>query len=433
MPLVSLKRSPTAGALTKVFAAVLVEDRGRLFKVLIVAAYTIWYLCRARRPIRLTVPEGLRRIIVACPSLHKSYAPTIYAPTWYGQMLLLALRELLVWVRPSPFTRELLTLRDSQVMALDWLEPSPSRPPRAYELPVAVLLHGAFHLSGSRSSPMIALASSLSAVGCPVVVQNRRGYGVPMTQPRFAFYGDDEDIDEILLRSVAVRYPGRPIALIGFSAGSNIAFRYSGRLSAGGPLPPGLPRCSCCVVWDGDPDLDDELVLPRSIESWPVRVALGFLMYSRYYRMNNHVLGRTPSRAEIVKQLSPTSKVGLQNLLSVHRTHKLLRKLSNDFKSPEEYCSRQSFKQYLLSETLPPTLLLNSADDPVCVCGRIESNHREATVRNKRLALAEFERGAHGAKFGPLGFGSVVPGIIAEFVEAVTMEHIAASPACGIF
>merc|ERR1712216_544117 len=119
-------------------------------------------------------------------------------------------------------------------------------------MPVAVLFHGAFHISGACSGPMIPVAQALLAIGCLVVVQNRRGYGgstAPMTQPRFALYGDDGDIDETLLRSVAVRYPGRAVALIGFSAGSNISFRYTGRLVSGGSLPSGLPRVSCCIVW----------------------------------------------------------------------------------------------------------------------------------------------------------------------------------------
>jgi len=393
-----------------------------------VVAYVVWYLRHARRPIRITVPDGLRQIIQACPSLHGSYAPTIFAPTWHGQMLLFAFHELLVWLQPSPFQRELLTLRDSQVMALDWFEPSPPLPADANKMPVALLLHGAFHLSGSRSSPMITLARCLATIGCPVVVPNRRGYAVPMTQPRFAFYGDDEDIDEVLLRSVTTRYPGRRIAVIGFSAGSGFAFRYVGRLTAEeGTLPTGLPRCACCVVWDGDPDLNEEC-MPRSIRSRLVDAVLGTMMYTRYYWMNRSVLGRTPSRAQLLEQLSPASRQGLKNLSSVHKTHEVLRKVSKDFTGREDYQRRQSFTPYLLSRSLPPTLLLNSADDPVCVQGCIESNHRMAAERNACIALAEFARGAHGPKFDAMGFGSKVPQIIAEFVAAVLSEEAVAAP-----
>lgn len=395
----------------------------------IAIAYVVWYVQCACRPIRLLVPEGLRRIVSSCPSLQGSYAPTVFAPTWHGQMFLLVFHELLVWLQPSPFSRELLTLRDSQVMAVDWLEPAPPLPAEACKLPVAVLLHGAFHISGSRSSPMIALARCLVGIGCPVVVPNRRGYGAPMTQPRFSFYGDDEDLDEVLLRSVATRYPGRSISVIGFSAGSGFAFRYVGRLTTkDGPAPAGLPHCACCVVWDGDPDLNDQC-MPQAIKDRSVDAVLGTLMYTRYYLMNRNVLGKTPSRAQLLEQLSPTSREGRKALSSVQQTHGVLRKLSKDFKGSQDYLRRQSFAQYLLSSSLPPTILLNSADDPICVQGLIESNHRKAAERNPCIALAEFARGAHGPKFDALGLGSKIPRIISEFVAAVAREDSTCKPA----
>merc|ERR1740121_1646867 len=59
---------------------------------------------------------------------------------------------------------------------------------------------------------------------------NRRGYGgvtLKDSAVKLSIYGFDEDLDETL-DAVGLRYPGRLVAIVGFSCGSAFALRYGG-------------------------------------------------------------------------------------------------------------------------------------------------------------------------------------------------------------
>ena len=190
----------------------------------LLSAYLSWYVVLAPSKAALINLSGkapaLRRAVAACRSLHKTYYPTIWAPTAALQMLMSQVRECAVrgGLVASPYScREVLTLADGQDMVLDWALPSSSPPSSSSSsassssLPVVVVHHGAFQTS--RSAAVVAIVKQCAAAGFPVVAVNRRGYETPLTVQRYNIFGLDDDMDEVLRRSVVRRFPGRAVSI----------------------------------------------------------------------------------------------------------------------------------------------------------------------------------------------------------------------------
>lgn len=357
----------------------------------------------------LRMDEILRR----CPSLSMMYWPTFYAPTALLQFSLLGLKEFRARVlQPTPYTREVLQLRDHAHIALDWVAPRQTQT----DGPVCVLLHGAFQ--GSESVTMIDLATSLAARGHPVVVMSRRGYGgVDLgvggaETAALHMFGDDEDLDEVLM-AVARRYPSRPVAVIGFSCGSGFCGRYVGNRSSlsawsghgAESSRRGLPPLLCGVAYDPGYDVSPEGAVSKIAPpySWVVNWCYKYFYVFRH----RHVLRKkSASTNTLVSQLlSPSSGLG--------DTYRKGRRLSG----ADDSSAYLNMQQPKLSDVEVPTLLINSRDDPICVWHNVEEHRREIDA-NPNVALAELWRGAHGCKFNFWGTSSVTFTMIAEFVEA---------------
>lgn len=114
--------------------------------------------------------------------------------------------------------RERLDTPDGDFVDLDWTDTEAG--------PLVLLLHG---LSGSsRSSYVLGMQSALKSCGLDSVALNFRGCGgAPNRTARCYHSGDTDDLD-YLYSVVSARFPGRPIAAVGFSLGGNVLLKWLG-------------------------------------------------------------------------------------------------------------------------------------------------------------------------------------------------------------
>lgn len=250
-----------------------------------------------------SVRERMQRIVARCPSLHMMYWPTWYAHTALQQIILLGLKEMRCSLQWSTYKRQIMTLRDTSRISLDWVVPQPEV--ALPDGPVCVLLHGA--IQDSRSSTMKDLAKELAARGILTLVMNRRGYGdltMDASTARVTLFGFDEDLDEVLLE-VGRKAPGRPVAVVGFSCGSGFAGRYGAlrsHLSAwmdDNGLSRTIPRLLCVVCYD--PGF--HVVKAMQKVPLPYRGLDLALRYQYVYRHRETWKQKSPSSAEVVKMV----------------------------------------------------------------------------------------------------------------------------------
>ena len=101
------------------------------------------------------------------------------------------------------------------------------------EAPIAVLIHG---LGGSHLSPyVVRMTARLVGRGWRVVRADMRGFGQSAwTCRRHTHAGQGEDVAAIL-DDLTGRYPGAPLAVVGYSLGGNMVLRYLAEAGAAHP------------------------------------------------------------------------------------------------------------------------------------------------------------------------------------------------------
>eukprot|EP00927_Polykrikos_kofoidii_P085226 TRINITY_DN9200_c0_g1_i3.p1 TRINITY_DN9200_c0_g1~~TRINITY_DN9200_c0_g1_i3.p1 ORF type:complete len:469 (+),score=41.87 TRINITY_DN9200_c0_g1_i3:157-1407(+) len=376
--------------------------------------------------------QRVKRIVGQCPALSAVYWPTWYAYTASMQGMLLGLKEVRArFLAASPYEREVFTLSDGCRIALDWIDPElacenlsgHARSKGALEgLPVCVIQHGAFQ--DSASATMVDLGVSLARRGMPVVVLNRRGYGGldigDETGARVDLYGFDQDLEEVLARSVTHRYPGRSVSIIGFSCGSGAASRYVGSKSAAlsawtsssagnSCKHSGMPRMLCAVLFDPGYDVswDGAVSRIKFPYSWAINLNI---KYCYAFRHRGKLRMKSQSFSERVDAvLSPVT--------GLRETYRQATKLSG-IKGSSAWLDEQQPK---LDGIHVPTLAINSRDDPICVWANVE-NFRSDIAANPHVILAELQRGSHGCKYGFWGLEPVTNSMIGEFIIASWRE-----------
>jgi pimeloyl-ACP methyl ester carboxylesterase len=302
-------------------------------------------------------------------------------------------------------------LRDGAEIALDIaLPPAETQSTAAAGAdlpPVVLMIHGA--IQGSTSATMVSPAQHFASLGAPAVVMNRRGYaGLELNKPRMSVFGFDDDLDDVLA-VVEKRFPGRLVALLGFSAGSMYAARWAARrasLSAwhGGPL-----LCTVLLDCGFDPDPDQE-----SPVQFPYSVACALGMKYQYGIRHRRSFARSPSG---VRQKSVDQVIFSPKLESTY-------KASAGLAGGEVGSSVDAWHAYSQADftALPfPTLVIQSRDDPICAVRNLE-RYRHRLMQSPNVCLVEFEAGSHGCKF-PFGGGeSAANRLVSDFIIAAAEE-----------
>jgi len=390
-----------------------VGKRRRIFAAMVIS-YILWYLGYAVHRVKLDCLAlrssdeivsiaKMKTILQQCPALTQLYWPTIFAPTRLLQILLSQVRDLLTWMGPLQpnYRREFVVLSDRQTISVDWLHPARTPPAGT---PVIVCFHGAFQ--GSISTQMADIANMGHAEGMPVIIINRRGYGTTLTVPKVNLSGFDEDTDEVLQQEVSKRYPGHPIALVGYSAGSLQAVRYAANRGAHNIA---LPQILCAVGLDFTWDMSATGLAQHCL--FPYNYVLSMLCWYTYAYRGARTLKRTESSAQAVCQMSPKNIVRRgSNTVAVDQT-RILRRFSGSKEWDSEVAPMGNIKV--------PCLLINSSDDPLCVPALMDQKTAQQARSNPWVASVVLRLGSHGAKYGLSGFRDPVhTGMIREFILA---------------
>jgi len=267
-----------------------------------------------------------------------SFKPAWWLRSAHGQTLWPALFR-----RPasSPIRRERLRTEDGDFVELDWCGDGG---------PMVILLHG---LAGSsRSSYIAGLQGALLKRGLRSVAMNFRGCGGQANDTARCYHsGDTEDLDH-LCGEIRQRYPGIPLAAVGFSLGGNVLLKWLGTTGRRSGLaaavavsvPMQLNLCS---------DRMDK-GFSRVYRNQLLRELKG---YVRWKIDHLHQKGK-PQEAETLERLGD-----LSSIRSFWEYDGQVVAGLYGFKDAQDYYGQSSSKQYLKSITTP-TLIIHAKDDP---------------------------------------------------------------------
>jgi predicted alpha/beta-fold hydrolase len=234
--------------------------------------------------------------------------------------------------------------------------------------PSAVLVHG---LGGCARSPyVVRVGMKLAKLGIRVVRMNLRGAGASFGLSRSFYHsGKTEDVRAVV-DWLAVRAPGSPIALVGFSLGANLVLKLASE-AADQPL----EGFDCVVA--ANPPLDLKACCQRIQQ--PVN-----RIYDRNFLRN--------VRSEVKKlhaSFPDLEPVNLSKARSLMDFDELYTAPRNGFRDATEYYT-QSSAGPLLHRIEVPGLVIHAADDPF-----IPAEPFQSAKFPSRLALELIPSGGH--------------------------------------
>lgn len=277
------------------------------------------------------------------------------------------------YLRPEPvlaMDRERWTTPDGDFLDVDFLPDTGGA--------VVLVLHG---LEGhTRRRYMLSTFVALQEAGMvPVGLNFRSCSGQPNRRARAYHSGETADLGFVLGR-LQERFPGRSLAVVGFSLGGNVLLKYLGERGEGsapcdapGPLPEAAVALSVPYDLAAGADLLGRTLMGRLYN----RYFLGSLL--RKVREKEHLLG------------------GLVDLPALYRTRTLrafddlLTAPVHGFRDADHYYAESSARLYLAA-IRTPTLLLHATDDPFLPS---ECIPHKAMSDNPFLHPVVTERGGH--------------------------------------
>ena len=242
--------------------------------------------------------------------------------------------------------RERLSLPDGDWVWLDWLLPPGWD---AEGKPLIIAVHG---LSGSSDSHyVLGLQAQLRARGWGSVALNCRGAsGGPNHLPRAYHAGSSDDIRAVIDR-VAERYPGRKLAVVGYSLGGNMTLKLMAELGDD-------PRLLGAVA------VSVPLLLPLCAE----RMDRGVSRLYRKRLLDELMRGWQTKHEQFVAAGRAEAELLRQHL--AHAPFRSFWEFDDKLMAPlhgyadvHDYYARCSSRQFL-REIRRPTLVIHAEDDP---------------------------------------------------------------------
>jgi predicted alpha/beta-fold hydrolase len=287
--------------------------------------------------------------------------------------------------------REKQTLPDGDWVYLDWLLPAGWE---RREQPLVIVVHG---LSGSSDSHyVLGLQAQLQAAGMGSVAMNCRGAsGGPNHLPRAYHAGASDDIRAVV-EAVATAYPGRPLAVVGYSLGGNMTLKLLAELGndrrmVGGvavSVPLLLPLCASRMD-QGFSRIYRKHLLGELLDTWQAK--------------HEHFgqAGRHDAASEIAARLAHGPFESFWQF-----DDKLMAPL-HGFADVHDYYERCSSRQFLKDIHIP-TLVIHAEDDPFMTPGVIPGD-------GELSPWVHFELSRRGGHVGFIEGGS--PGAPAYYLE----------------
>ncbi|MCW7468436.1 YheT family hydrolase [Leptospira kanakyensis] len=340
--------------------------------------------------LRFSESEFLLRVIEKSPNLTNPYYPTFWCFNQHLMLLLLMFRE----YRTKPFTYdqlEQLKMKDGGITGLAWSGIQVGSENK--DTPIVVLFHT---ISGDEQDVKSTVKYLRETFGWMVVVCIRRGHGnLPLTKPKINTMGSTSDLKE-QLSYIQKRFPKRQLLGVGISAGSGLLARYLGEAGT---------KSQFIAAVAVSPAYDIEKAFHR------VHPVYSKIMGQRLinYFLKNHY--------ETLSKLNGVDK--LLKIKTIGEFQDQLHTISG-FKDKEKYYYHSN--PVLVAKNIrTPLLVLNSADDPICVNQNvIENLHWLETLPN--TIHVHTKRGSHIAYFQGLKAKSWSDTIIGEYFAAVLME-----------
>ena len=326
------------------------------------------------------------RIVANSPALGHRFWPTPWCFNGHLQVALMMFRD----GREPPLRFEQcerLRLADGGIVSLEWigLERASDSAPVLAVLP---------SLCGDGQSLRGFVRDMRARLGWCVVVVNRRGHAdLPLTTPRFNTLGSTDDLRE-QLRHIRARLPSSPLYVVGVSAGSGLLVRYLGEEGARTPVSAGVALC---------PGYDTTRAFTRVQRA-----------YDRYLvrLLREYFLDRHRTTLESVAGYAETLASR-----SVAEFHDRGFRLSG-FASAADY-HRSTNPMEVIAGVRVPLLVLNAADDPVCVVQNLR-DHLNVVQAVPEILVALTARGSHCAFFeGVVRPASWAGRAIADYLKAV--------------
>lgn len=354
--------------------------------LLLVLAALFWFAASAGKP-ELTCQDNAfnRETLASVPRLRARYFPTPWLPGAHLQIAWRFLRDALL--PPLQYCRsEVLTMRDGGTTALHWLGPA-----LADDAPILLVLPT---ITGTAQSMRELVRDLHRQTVWRIAVCERRGHGgLRLTQPRVNTMGCASDLRE-QIAAVRARHPAAPLYAAGLSAGSALLVRYLGEQGADTPI-----RAAVAFY----PGYDIEVACARS---------QGF--YSRYMarRLVDHfVIAHAEQFGEMPSYAACSQAADLQSF------HDNLYSLAG-YDSREAYHAASNPVRVMARITVP-LLVLNAADDPVCVLQNVRDH--QATFRQlPRAILAVTRHGSHCAHFSGWTARRWGHSLAAEYLQAMS-------------
>lgn len=337
-----------------------------------------------------------RAIGETCPSLVSGCTPPRWARNAHMQNALTVWRDR-VAETPAWDREQRLVVAGGGTVSIQWL--GLEEPP---ETPVLVVLHT---ICGSGEGLARMLSSLRGRLGWVVAACNRRGHaGLPLTSPEINTMGSTADL-RLQLAAIEARRPGAALYGVGVSAGSGLLVRYLGEEGDSSRLSAGVAVCPAYDISEAFHEVHPgyDAYLSRRLVSF-------------FLRRNAETLGAVEGFAACA-----ASK-------SMAEFHDRLWPLAG-------YGSREAFyagsnPMVVASSATTPMLVINAADDPVCVERNVH-RHLGRLQELPRLTLALTRHGSHCGFFeGDRARGSWANRAIAEYLRAAdALLH----PSCAPF
>lgn len=324
-------------------------------------------------------------VLERCRSLRVGFEPSVWVRNAHVQNVMTVVRG-----DASASSKwdleETLAMPDGGTVSIQWLGLA-----AAERTPVLVVLHT---ITGSGDGLRRFIATIRERLGWVVAACNRRGHaGLELTSPRINTMGSTDDLRRQLL-AIQARRPDAALYGVGVSAGSGLLVRYLGEEGAGSRLRAAVALCPAYDIRDAF------RYVHRGYDRYLTRKLVAFFLHR-----NRSALGDVDgyehcaaarTMAEFHDRLYPMA--GFEN---------------------REAFYLGSNPMEVASNVAVPVLVINAADDPVCVEHNVQ-RHLGDLQQLPRMSLAVTRRGGHCGFLETLRSpDSWADRAIAEYLDAV--------------
>lgn len=261
--------------------------------------------------------------------LHCGFTPA----WWLGNPHLQTLWPYLFRKDPAcPYHNERLELPDGDFVDLCWTTNTNG--------PIVAIIHG---LEGNIQSPYATgIMGAIHHRGWRGVLMHFRGCsGTPNRLERAYHSGETGDI-EYLMQTLQQRFPGVPLAVVGYSLGGNAMLKYLGTNTR-------TPVSAAVAI-----------SVPYSLHDSAQRLSRGL---SRLYQ--RHLVGslKNKLRRKFADRTTTLPLDQLHRLKTFYQFDDLITAPMHGFTGADDYYTRSSSRQYLSGIRIP-ALLIHAKDDP---------------------------------------------------------------------